>query len=160
SCYWFNLNLLLTGPELISDTYLALFLAQLQQEGYSIFVIRGNLPGCDAEQILGIMKVQQQERPKLIGENEAQSSLQKKRQGSVLETGPGVEEGVVEENEEELRKALALSTQDMEVEDEEADLRRAIQLSMQGKAILGGAPQSEKLSAEELRRRRQAYFDR
>eukprot|EP00063_Salmo_salar_P091445 XP_014066280.1 PREDICTED: ataxin-3-like isoform X3 [Salmo salar] len=189
---WFNLNSLLTGPELISDTYLALFLAQLQQEGYSIFVIRGNLPGCDAEQILGIMKVQQQERPKLIGENEAQLSSGMGRssgQGSVLKTGPGVEEGVVEEDEEELRKALALSRQDMEVEDEEADLRRAIQLSMQGKAILGpvmsdksmlkwglvakttssdqapgsiagGAPQSEKLSAEELRRRRQAYFDR
>ncbi|KAM9571318.1 ataxin-3-like isoform 2-T3 [Salvelinus alpinus] len=177
---WFNLNSLLTGPELISDTYLALFLAQLQQEGYSIFVIRGNLPGCDAEQILGIMKVQQQERPKLIGENEAQSSSGMGRssgQGSVLETGPGVEE-------DELRKALALSTQDMEVEDEEADLRRAIQLSMQGPvmsdksmlkrglvakttssdhapgSITGGAPQSEKLSAEELRRRRQAYFDR
>ncbi|XP_038823097.1 ataxin-3-like isoform X2 [Salvelinus namaycush] len=182
---WFNLNSLLTGPELISDTYLALFLAQLQQEGYSIFVIRGNLPGCDAEQILGIMKVQQQERPKLIGENEAQSSSGMGRssgQGSVLETGPGVEERVVDED--ELRKALALSTQDMEVEDEEANLRRAIQLSMQGPvmsdksmskrglvakttssdhapgSITGGAPQSEKLSAEELRRRRQAYFDR
>ncbi|XP_041711026.1 ataxin-3 isoform X3 [Coregonus clupeaformis] len=189
---WFNLNSLLTGPELISDTYLALFLAQLQQEGYSIFVIRGNLPECEAEQILGIMKVQQQERPKLIGEDKAQSSSGMGRssgQGSVLETGPGMEEGVVEEDEEELRKALALSRQDMEVEDEEADLRRAIQLSMQGKAVLGpvmsdnsmpkggliakttssdqapgstavGTPQSEKLSAEELRRRRQAYFDR
>ncbi|XP_011939108.1 ataxin-3 isoform X5 [Papio anubis] len=33
---WFNLNSLLTGPELISDTYLALFLAQLQQEGLSL----------------------------------------------------------------------------------------------------------------------------
>lgn len=33
SFQWFNLNSLLTGPELISDTYLALFLAQLQQEG-------------------------------------------------------------------------------------------------------------------------------
>uniref|UniRef100_A0A3Q3N0V4 ubiquitinyl hydrolase 1 n=1 Tax=Labrus bergylta TaxID=56723 RepID=A0A3Q3N0V4_9LABR len=72
--YWFNLNSLLTGPELISDTYLALFLAQLQQEGYSIFVIRGNLPECEAEQILGIMRVQQQQRPRLIGEEEAQSS--------------------------------------------------------------------------------------
>ena len=30
---WFNLNSLLTGPELISDTYLSLFLTQLQQEG-------------------------------------------------------------------------------------------------------------------------------
>lgn len=39
---------------------------------------------------------------------------------------------VVDED-EELKRALALSRQDMEVEDEEADLRRAIQLSMQGK---------------------------
>jgi hypothetical protein len=30
---WFNLNSLLTGPELISNTYLSLFLTQLQQEG-------------------------------------------------------------------------------------------------------------------------------
>lgn len=30
---WFNLNSLLTGPELISSTYLSMFLAQLQQEG-------------------------------------------------------------------------------------------------------------------------------
>uniref|UniRef100_A0AAR2KBA5 ubiquitinyl hydrolase 1 n=1 Tax=Pygocentrus nattereri TaxID=42514 RepID=A0AAR2KBA5_PYGNA len=74
SIQWFNLNSLLTGPELISDTYLALFLAQLQQEGYSIFVIRGNLPECEADQILEIMRVEQQHRPKLIGEDEAQTS--------------------------------------------------------------------------------------
>lgn len=30
---WFNLNSLLSGPELITNTYLAMFLAQLQQEG-------------------------------------------------------------------------------------------------------------------------------
>uniref|UniRef100_A0A9J7Y5H0 ubiquitinyl hydrolase 1 n=1 Tax=Cyprinus carpio carpio TaxID=630221 RepID=A0A9J7Y5H0_CYPCA len=72
SIQWFNLNSLLTGPELISDTYLALFLAQLQQEGYSIFVIRGSLPECEADQILRIMRVEQQQRPKLIGEDEAQ----------------------------------------------------------------------------------------
>lgn len=86
---------------MISDTYLALFLAQLQQEGivkltyiyrmfrccdsekiikgsvcagYSIFVIGGNLPECEAEQILGFMRVQQQQRPRLIGEEEAQTS--------------------------------------------------------------------------------------
>uniref|UniRef100_A0A668W643 ubiquitinyl hydrolase 1 n=1 Tax=Oreochromis aureus TaxID=47969 RepID=A0A668W643_OREAU len=117
---WFNLNSLLTGPELISDTYLALFLAQLQQEGYSIFVIRGNLPECEAEQILGIMRVQQQQRPRLIGEEEAQTKM-----------GFGVEDEVVDED-EELKRALALSRQDIDVEDEEADLRRAIQLSMQG----------------------------
>ena len=37
-------------------------------------MIRGNLPECEAEQILGIMRVHQQQRPKLIGEDEAQTS--------------------------------------------------------------------------------------
>lgn len=49
-----------------------------------------------------------------------------------VEMDLGVEDVVVDED-EELKKALALSRQDMEVEDEEADLRRAIQLSMLGK---------------------------
>lgn len=30
---WFNLNSVSSGPKLISDTYLEMFLAQLQQEG-------------------------------------------------------------------------------------------------------------------------------
>ncbi|XP_041827857.1 ataxin-3 [Melanotaenia boesemani] len=178
---WFNLNSLLTGPELISDTYLALFLAQLQQEGYSIFVIRGNLPECEAEQILGIMRVQQQQRPRLIGEDEAQTSAG--RSAAVGQTGVsfGADDEVVDED-EELKKALALSRQDIDVEDEEADLRRAIQLSMQGAVMsnrssevgniksasqaagsaTGGQKdsQNETLTAEELRKRRQAYFDR
>uniref|UniRef100_A0A3B4B4P0 ubiquitinyl hydrolase 1 n=1 Tax=Periophthalmus magnuspinnatus TaxID=409849 RepID=A0A3B4B4P0_9GOBI len=115
SIQWFNLNSLLTGPELISDTYLALFLAQLQQEGYSIFVIRGNLPECEAEQILAFMRVHQQQRPRLIGEEEGQTSS-------------GLED-VVDED-EELKRALALSRQDIDVEDEEADLRRAIQMKL------------------------------
>ncbi|XP_035281363.1 ataxin-3 isoform X1 [Anguilla anguilla] len=177
---WFNLNSLLTGPELISDTYLALFLAQLQQEGYSIFVIRGNLPDCEAEQILRIMRVEQRQRPKLIGEEAAQSSSGQAfaERGTsmqqMLEVGQGLEEGVIDEDEEELRKALAMSRQDMEVEDEEADLRRAIQLSMLGAAGSSQAPETrdegtvqiagstpnEKLTAEELRKKRQAYFDR
>lgn len=176
---WFNLNSLLTGPELISDTYLALFLAQLQQEGYSIFVIRGNLPECEAEQILAIMRVQQQQRPRLIGEEEAQTSAGRSVALGHTEVGFGMEDEVVDED-EELKKALALSRQDIDVEDEEADLRRAIQLSMQGAVMsnkasecvvrnvksggqgAGGQKESpnETLTAEELRKRRQAYFDR
>ncbi|KAJ8341391.1 hypothetical protein SKAU_G00336820 [Synaphobranchus kaupii] len=177
---WFNLNSLLTGPELISDTYLALFLAQLQQEGYSIFVIRGNLPDSEAEQILRFLRVEQRQRPKLIGEEAAQSSSGQPSADrgmsvqQMLEVGPGLEEGVMDEDEEELRKALALSRQDLEVEDEEADLRRAIQLSMlgvagssqtpetgeEGAVQSAGSTQNEKLTAEELRKKRQAYFER
>ncbi|XP_038123318.1 ataxin-3 isoform X1 [Cyprinodon tularosa] len=172
---WFNLNSLLTGPELISDTYLALFLAQLQQEGYSIFVIRGNLPECEAEQILGIMRVHQQQRPRLIGEDEAQTSMGRTT-ASQAQTDVGF---AVEDEDEELKKALALSRQDMDVEDEEADVRRAIQLSMQGAVMSNRSSegevagvksvrtndgpkegQSDALTAEELRKRRQAYFDR
>ncbi|XP_070776140.1 ataxin-3 isoform X3 [Enoplosus armatus] len=183
---WFNLNSLLTGPELISDTYLALFLAQLQQEGYSIFVIRGNLPECEAEQILGIMRVQQQQRPRLIGEDEAQTSAGYVSRSAALsqtEMGFAVEDEVVDDD-EELKRALALSRQDIDVEDEEADLRRAIQLSMQGAVMSNKSSESEMgnvksgsqvagsaaggqkggknetLTAEELRKRRQAYFDR
>ncbi|KAK1140456.1 ataxin-3-like [Acipenser oxyrinchus oxyrinchus] len=172
---WFNLNSLLTGPELISDTYLALFLAQLQQEGYSIFVIRGDLPDCEADQILGIVRVEQTQRPKLIGEEAAQSSSgQSVPMESAVEISTGFQTGPVDEDEENLRKALALSRQDIEVEDEEADLRRAIQLSMLG--AVGGSSlpdprdgsiahssrsiQNETLTAEELRKRRQAYFDK
>lgn len=47
------------------------------------------------------------------------------------EIGFGVENDIVDED-EELKRALALSRQEIDVEDEEADLRRAIQLSMQG----------------------------
>ncbi|CAB1457987.1 unnamed protein product [Pleuronectes platessa] len=180
---WFNLNSLLTGPELISDTYLALFLAQLQQEGYSIFVIRGNLPECEAEQILRIMRVQQQQRPRLIGEDEAQTSAGRPAAVGQAEMNFAVEDEVVDED-DELKRALALSRQDIDVEDEEADLRRAIQLSMQGAVMSNTSPEcevgavklgsqaagssvgsqregpSDALTAEELRKRRQAYFDR
>lgn len=178
---WFNLNSLLTGPELISDTYLALFLAQLQQEGYSIFVTRGNLPECEAEQILAIMRVQQQQRPRLIGEEEGQTSASRPGTVGQNEVAVGVEEDIVDED-EALKRALALSRQDIDVEDEEADLRRAIQLSMQGAVMsntssefdtgnvksssqtagiaAGSQGHGETLTAEELRRKRQAYFDR
>ncbi|XP_015595693.1 ataxin-3 [Cephus cinctus] len=49
---WFNLNSMLSGPQLISDTYLAMYLAQLLQEGYSIFVVIGTFPQCPADDVL------------------------------------------------------------------------------------------------------------
>ncbi|NWR34448.1 ATX3 protein, partial [Tachuris rubrigastra] len=174
---WFNLNSLLMGPELISDTYLALFLAQLQQEGYSIFVVKGDLPDCEADQLLQMIRVQQMQRPKLIGEEAAQSRDQRLPRSDVdqaIEVNhPFDGTGMLDEDEENFQRALALSRQEIDMEDEEADLRRAIQLSMQGsrRSELSGslpqnAPQSshssqtESLSSEELRRRRQAYFEK
>ncbi|XP_036738053.1 ataxin-3 isoform X2 [Manis pentadactyla] len=162
---WFNLNSLLTGPELISDTYLALFLAQLQQEGYSIFVVKGDLPDCEADQLLQMIRVQQMHRPKLIGEELAQlkeQRVQKTDLEQVSEANDG--SGMLDEDEEDLQRALALSRQEIDMEDEEADLRRAIQLSMQGTSrntsqdILQTS--STPLTSEELRKRREAYFEK
>ncbi|NXB81740.1 ATX3 protein, partial [Donacobius atricapilla] len=174
---WFNLNSLLMGPELISDTYLALFLAQLQQEGYSIFVVKGDLPDCEADQLLQMIRVQQMQRPKLIGEEAAQSRDQRLPRSDVdqaIEVNhPFDGTGMLDEDEENFQRALALSRQEIDMEDEEADLRRAIQLSMQGSRqneLSGSLPQNvpqsshssqaDALSSEELRRRRQAYFEK
>ncbi|XP_014645987.1 PREDICTED: ataxin-3 isoform X1 [Ceratotherium simum simum] len=162
---WFNLNSLLTGPELISDTYLALFLAQLQQEGYSIFVVKGDLPDCEADQLLQMIRVQQMHRPKLIGEELAQlkeQRVQKTDLERALEANDG--SGMLDDDEEDLRRALALSRQEIDMEDEEADLRRAIQLSMQGSSRNASQdmPQTSgtHLTSEELRKRREAYFEK
>ncbi|XP_043838169.1 ataxin-3 isoform X4 [Dromiciops gliroides] len=170
---WFNLNSLLTGPELISDTYLALFLAQLQQEGYSIFVVKGDLPDCEADQLLQMIRVQQMHRPKLIGEELAQlkdQRVQKTDLEQSLEVSHSYDgTGILDEDEENLQRALALSRQEIDMEDEEADLRRAIRLSMQGGSrnnISEDIPQTSgtnsptSLTAEELRKRREAYFEK
>eukprot|EP00076_Gallus_gallus_P021657 XP_015142754.1 ataxin-3 isoform X2 [Gallus gallus] len=174
---WFNLNSLLMGPELISDTYLALFLAQLQQEGYSIFVVKGDLPDCEADQLLQMIRVQQVQRPKLIGEETAQSRDQRLPRSDVDQaievSHPFDGTGMLDEDEENFQRALALSRQEIDMEDEEADLRRAIQLSMQGSRqseFSNSLPQNasqpphtsqtDSLSSEDLRRRRQAYFEK
>jgi len=57
---WFNLNSIKAYPELISDTYLSLLLAQLQTEGYSIFIITGEIPQCESQQILELCPVTSQ----------------------------------------------------------------------------------------------------
>lgn len=49
---FFDLNSISTVPKLISDTYLSLYLTQLRQSGYSIFVVNGVLPTCTADEKL------------------------------------------------------------------------------------------------------------
>ncbi|KAK5669738.1 hypothetical protein QVD99_004123 [Batrachochytrium dendrobatidis] len=46
---WYDLNSLFKEPKYISETYLAMFISQIQMEGYSIFVILGDLPRCEAD---------------------------------------------------------------------------------------------------------------
>lgn len=46
---FFNLDSLLSRPEYMSSTYLTEYLKQMQNEGYSIFVVSGEFPECSAE---------------------------------------------------------------------------------------------------------------
>lgn len=104
-------------------------------------------------------------RPKLIGEELAhlkEQSVLKADLERVLEAADG--SGIFDEDEDDLQRALAISRQEIDMEDEEADLRRAIQLSMQGssRSMCEDSPQtsSTDLSSEELRKRREAYFEK
>uniref|UniRef100_T1JXD0 ubiquitinyl hydrolase 1 n=1 Tax=Tetranychus urticae TaxID=32264 RepID=T1JXD0_TETUR len=110
---WFNLNSLLSGPELISDTYLALFLAQLQEEGYSIFIINGELPACKSDQVLSTMRVEQTEKPHAIVEYGDRSSTEAVKGDSF--TGEGDEESCI-------ARAIAASLES-ELEDEQKQLQ-------------------------------------
>jgi ataxin-3 len=47
---WYNLDSLQPSPNPITDSYLGLFIAQLQNDGYSIFIVRGVLPMNEADE--------------------------------------------------------------------------------------------------------------
>ncbi|XP_010357811.1 ataxin-3-like protein [Rhinopithecus roxellana] len=131
SIQWFNLNSLLAGPELISDICLANLLTQLQQEAYSVFVVKGDLPDCEADQLLQIISVEEMDRPKLNGKKLAKEKdhrVYKTVLEKVLEESD--ESGTSDQDELDFQRALELSRQETNSEDE--DLRRAIELSMQG----------------------------
>ncbi|KAL0588069.1 Ataxin-3-like protein [Plecturocebus cupreus] len=128
---WFNLDSLLEGPELISDTYLALFLSKLQKEGYSVFVVKGDMPDCEADQLLQTIRVKQIDQTKLT-ERKLPQEKQRRDHKTALEkvSKESDDSKASDEDEEDFQRALALSCQATKREDE--DLHRALELSMQG----------------------------
>ncbi|XP_018569829.1 ataxin-3-like [Anoplophora glabripennis] len=131
---WFNLNSLLTKPELISDTYLTLFLAQLKNEGYSIFVVFGDFPECSADEVLKNNPVMPTLRQSLrsVVSNENDPDIQAALQLSLREEQSCY---TPETEDQELQEALRLSLQNFnsspEEDDEEALLEKAINMSLQ-----------------------------
>ncbi|PNI84795.1 ATXN3 isoform 48, partial [Pan troglodytes] len=79
---------------------------------------QGDLPDCEADQLLQMIRVQQMHRPKLIGEELAQLKEQRVHKTDlerVLEANDG--SGMLDEDEEDLQRALALSRQEIDMED-------------------------------------------
>jgi len=117
---WFNLNSLLSGPELISTTYLAMFLTQLQQEGYSIFIVTGDLPVCSADDALRRNPaVHVPKRPLIQSSNPKDLELQK---AIKLSLGEDTKE------DDEIEVAMKLSLEEL---GEDPTLNKAIKVSLQ-----------------------------
>lgn len=122
---WFNLNSMLTGPQLITDTYLSVYLAQLQHEGYSIFVVLGTMPPCQAHDTLLVQPAVQVSQPQRVKLEKSQGY----RLGSSAD-------------DPDLERALRLSLGDSSYsetnhnqnsrsdDEEDADLQRALQESV------------------------------
>ncbi|XP_070179699.1 ataxin-3-like isoform X2 [Littorina saxatilis] len=161
---WFNLNSLLTGPELISDTYLSLFLTQLQQEGYSLFIVMGELAESEADQLLRIIPAVQPIKPSLITA-EGQNPEREEAGGARRED---------DSEDQYLQRALAESRQ--LVEEDDVALQQALRDSMEGYIVdsiskgdkaIGNSSQSASVSAcqsnepsaEELRIKRLAFLE-
>jgi len=160
---WFNLNSLLSGPELISNTYLTMFLAQLQQEGYSIFVVCGELPLCTADEVLLLRPATQTHKPRLLSEIKSSQTSQEEDP----ELQKAIRMSLSQEEDGELAAALALSLSDDSPDtatspdpdpdpdlDEEEQMRQALRLSLQAESSC-----LPEVDAAELRRRRLAYLE-
>jgi len=53
---WVNLNSTLSAPELLTDTYFNMLLSTLQQEGGRLFVVFGELPFCEADEMFSTLR--------------------------------------------------------------------------------------------------------
>lgn len=129
---WFNLNSLLTYPELISETYLGLFLAQLRQEGYSIFVVVGIFPSCEADKVLSVMPAVQIQKPCLLSQASKKSQQATGRETAQHSSvfGSSQEYQCDDDEDTALQAALQMSL-DSSQASEAAQLQAALALSLE-----------------------------
>jgi ataxin-3 len=99
--YWFNLNSLFTKPELVSDMHLSILLAQLINDGYSIFIVHGDLPKSEADFQLSNRSLNIKQ---ILGE---QSNRKKSNQ-------PGSDEDLDDELKQALRMSLLENDMDLD----------------------------------------------
>ncbi|VDK32224.1 unnamed protein product [Taenia asiatica] len=120
---WFDLNSLHSRPRLISNTYLSIYLAQLNSERYSIWFVTGHLPECEADQYLMLYPISetyltQPSRSSGSRKTEKDADLQKALALSLQDDSNDVSlqsilaETRREAEELDIQKALRISTQD------------------------------------------------
>lgn len=101
---WFNLNSLFAKPEFMSSSYLIEYLSQMEKEGYSIFIVKGELPECAADRdppaLAGLKKCIS--RTTVAGDPSIRQIIDLTKSKSCVS---------LDENEEDMQKAIELSLQ-------------------------------------------------
>lgn len=159
---FFNLNSLLSKPEYMSSLYLTEYLKQMLNEGYSIFVVKGEFPECHADANPPIMlqnsrldgaksyqfvDLTKTELTKTVSETDAdlqraiQLSLELERSQSSDST-PSTSNCIDDSDAVSTSKTLTTSDQDLET---------ALRLSLECF--------NEPINHSELRDKRLAYFE-
>ncbi|SAL97801.1 hypothetical protein [Absidia glauca] len=112
---WYNLNSTQKAPTYLSETYLGLLLQQIQDEGYSIFVVRGTMPKCPADDKAALLP-----RPSIQEKNKACVPFSGK---AYRLTDSGTSGTTNDQEEQHLAQAIEASLRDSEQQRME-DMRR------------------------------------
>ncbi|KAJ3128511.1 Ataxin-3 [Nowakowskiella sp. JEL0407] len=166
---WYNLNSLLEHVEYVSETYLQVLLAQLQKEGYSIFVVRGILPETEADLTASIIPTPTQEDIDEARVLSAKLSSGSKRKPiiSPMNTSDSDPELLMalemsrsefDGGDDTLNKALKMSMETAGTDEESLNLAIAASLGESQKVGDSKEATPEVIDFEEMRRRRLAKF--
>ncbi len=145
--YWFNLNSLLKQPELISDTYLSMLLSQLENDGYSIFIVKGELPRN------AVAETNLTERPLNVKEILAAQTVKKKRGHKSNRASGSNDESNGDFDDEELKKAIKMSLYENDLDLDNTRLSNKLYTSLAHEVI---QPQCSSSSSSGSRRRNDA----
>eukprot|EP01104_Vermistella_antarctica_P010439 TRINITY_DN2791_c0_g1_i1.p1 TRINITY_DN2791_c0_g1~~TRINITY_DN2791_c0_g1_i1.p1 ORF type:complete len:482 (-),score=105.20 TRINITY_DN2791_c0_g1_i1:119-1564(-) len=114
SSAWYNFNSLLPAPQILSDFYLKLYLATLVEEGYTIFVLIGDLPPANPPwQVENNWKLPATKEQIRIYQERAGGLSKQEHQALQDQFGGGTGGGAGRSNEEDdIARAIAMSLQD------------------------------------------------
>lgn len=167
---WFNLNSILSKPEYMSSTYLIEYLKQMEKEGYSIFMVKGELPECVAD------KNPPTFRPNI---NISAGSTSTPSNSQIIDLTKSKSCASVSENDEDMQRAIELSLQSSQPntstcyttdngslngsdEQTDADLESALRLSLEcfsNQELDCDRQIAETLNTNRIRDKRLAYFE-
>lgn len=155
---FFNLDSLLSRPDYMSSSFLTEYLKQMQNEGYSIFLVSGELPECSAEplQYDSNRRPTTKQSDSKISVADQDEDIQRAIQLSLAEYSNKYDQfQLPNEN-------IAGGSGTTASKDDNSDLEAALKLSLdcfsgKGQELSGSNP-SERLTQIQLRDKRMAYF--